>query len=291
MKKLYLLTLCLLICLGGYSQVKRKKQPSFSNQGKQKDKFLEKQWWLGFKGGVNFSGAVVEKSYAVISPTNYTVSQTKKTYDNYSTVGSQATVEITFAYKGFSFSLQPTYRHSSFVYSTESSWSEDGVPMLELEYDQEQQIDYAEIPLLIKYDITSTRLRPYVQVGAYYAILLNANKSIGVSGIDYASGGENTFTEPDIIVGAEDLFAKYNWGLMAGAGANYHVGNIRLSLDFIYRKGMSLVNSTENRYGNDRLSGAGDVMDDIKLNNFSVSLGCLFPLRFLTSGFQSIDRP
>lgn len=291
MKKLYLLLLCLLISLGGYSQAKRKKQPSFSNQGRQKDTFLEKQWWLGFKGGVNFSGVVVEKSYAVTSPTNYPSSQTKKTYDNYSTVGSQATVEITFTYKGFSFSLQPTYRHSSFVYSTESAWDEDGVPMLELNYEQEQQIDYAEIPLLVKYDITSTRLRPYVQVGAYYAILLNANKSIGISGIDYASGGENTFTEPDIIVGAEDLFAKYNWGLMAGAGVNYHVGNIRLNLDLVYRKGMSLINSTENRYANDRLSGAGDVMDDLKMNNFSVSLGCLFPLRFLTSGFQSIDRP
>ncbi len=291
MKRLYLLTFCLLICLPGYSQAKRKKPASFSTQGKQKDTFLEKQWWLGFKGGINFSGMVVDKSYAVIAPTNYTSSQTKKKYDNYSTVGSQATVEITFTFKGFSFSLQPTYRHSSFVYTTASAWYEDDVPMLELNYDQEQQIDYAEMPLLVKYDITNTKLRPYVQVGAYYAILLNANKAISVSGVDYASGGENKFTEPDIIVGAEDLFAKYNWGLMAGAGVNYHVGNIRVNLDLLYRKGMSLVNSTENRYSNDRLTGTGDVMDDIKMNNFSVSLGCLFPLRFLTSGFTSLDRP
>lgn len=291
MKRLYLLTLCLLICLSGYSQAKRKKQPSFSNQTRQKDTFLEKQWWLGFKGGINFSGVVVDKSYAVTAPTNYEPTQTKKQYDNYSTVGSHATVEITFYFKGFNFSLQPTYRHSSFVYSTKSSWDEDGVPMLELNYNQEQQLDYAEIPLLVKYDITNTKLRPYVQVGAYYAILLNANKAIEISGVDYASGGANTFTEPDIIVGAEDLFAKYHWGLMAGAGVNYHVGNIRLNLDLTYRKGMSLVNSTENRYGNDRLVGAGDVMDDLKMNNFSISLGCLFPLRFLTSGFTSLDRP
>lgn len=291
MKRLYLLTLCLLLCLTCLSQPKRKKPSSFNSQGAQKDKFLEKQWWLGFKGGVNFSGVVVDKSYAVISPTNYSTSQTKKTYDNYSTVGSQATVEVTFYFKGFSFSLQPTYRHSSFVYTTEAAWFEDDVPMLELNYDQEQQIDYAEIPFLVKYDITNTKLRPYVQVGAYYAILLNANKAVGISGIDYASGGENEFTEPDIIVGAEDLFAKYNWGLMAGAGVNYHVGNIRLNLDLVYRKGMSLINSTENRYGNDRLSGAGDVMDDLKMNNFSISFGCLFPLRFLTSGFTSLDRP
>lgn len=291
MKRLYLLTLCMFLFLSCFSQAKRKKTPSYNAQSKQKDTFLEKQWWLGFKGGINFSGVVVDKTYAVVSPTNYPASQTKKTYDNYSTVGSQATVEVTFYFKGFSFSLQPTYRHSSFVYQTQSSWGENGNPMLELTYDQEQQIDYAEIPFLVKYDITNAKLRPYVQVGAYYAILLNADKSIKVSGIDYASGGENPFKEPDIIVGAEDLFAKYNWGLMAGAGVNYHVGNIRLNLDFMYRKGMSLMNSTENRYNNDRLAGAGDVMDDIKMNNISISVGCLFPLRFLTSGFQSLDRP
>ena len=163
--------------------------------------------------------------------------------------------------------------------------------MLILNYEQEQQIDYAEIPFLLKYDVIGTKVRPYVQVGAYYNILLNANKAVAVSGIDYASGGENRFTEPEIIVGAEDLFARYSWGLMAGAGVNYNVGNIRLNLDLVYRKGMSLANSTENRYSDERLSGAGDVMDDFKLNNFSISLGCLFPLRFLTSGFQSLDRP
>src|SRR5687768_13170338 len=165
MKRLYLLAFCMLICLCCFSQGKRKKAPAYSTQGKQKDTFLEKQWWLGFKGGINFSGVVVDKSYSVISPTNYSSSQTKKTYDNYSTVGSQATVEVTFYFKGFSFSLQPTYRHSSFVYTTESEWFEYEEPMLELTYDQEQQIDYAEIPLLVKYDITNTKLRPYVQVG------------------------------------------------------------------------------------------------------------------------------
>jgi hypothetical protein len=291
MKRFYLLALCLLISLTSYSQVKRKKSPAFNTQGKQKNTFLEKQWWLGFKGGINFTGAVVEKSYAVISPTNFSVSQTKKTYDNYAAVGSQATVEVTFYFKGFNFSLQPTYRHSVFSYTTHAAWHEDNVPMLELNYHQDQQLDYAEFPFLIKYDIMQSKLRPYVQVGAYYTILLNANKSVELSGVDYASGAENEFTEPDIIVGADDIFAKYSWGLMAGAGVNYHVGNIRLNLDLAYRKGMSLANATEKRYSNDRLTGAGDVMDDIKLNNFSISIGCLFPLRFLTSGFQSLDRP
>jgi hypothetical protein len=54
--------------------------------------------------------------------------------------------------------------------------------------------------------------------------------------------------------------------------------------------GMSNISSTDNRYGSDRLSGVGDAMDDLTLDNISVSLGCLFPLRFLSSGFKSLDK-
>jgi hypothetical protein len=53
---------------------------------------------------------------------------------------------------------------------------------------------------------------------------------------------------------------------------------------------MSNVVSAENRYSNDRLAGVGDAMDDLDMDNLSISLGCLFPLRFLESGFKSLNR-
>ncbi|HET9053009.1 MAG TPA: outer membrane beta-barrel protein [Cyclobacteriaceae bacterium] len=290
MRKLLPLVLCLVVCsLTVYSQNNRKRKTSF-NARSANNGFLDKQWWLGFKAGVNFSKAVVDQSYGVYSPANYEPAQINKTYDDWAGVGAHATVEITFTFKQFSLSLQPTYRNSKFSYANHYEWDDAGDPQLILDYKQEQKVDWAEFPLLFKYDITTSKLRPYVQAGAYYAFLVNANKSVQISGVDYASGSENKFTEPGIIVGASDLFAKNHWGLVFGAGVNYHVGNIRLNLDFMYRKGMSLINSTENRYGDPRLTGTGDVMDDIKLNNIAVSLGCLFPMRFLSSGFQSIDR-
>jgi hypothetical protein len=58
-------------------------------------------------------------------------------------------------------------------------------------------------------------------------------------------------------------------------------------MDVTYRHGMSLANSVTNRYSDHRLTGAGDVMDDIKLNNIAVSIGALFPMRYLASGFKS----
>ena len=70
---------------------------------------------------------------------------------------------------------------------------------------------------------------------------------------------------------------------------NYNLGNIRINLDIMYRYGMSNITSTENRYSNDRLAGVGDAMDDLTMDNISISLGALFPLRFLSSGFKSSD--
>lgn len=291
MRNVYPLLICLLLCpLMASAQTNRKRKTSFNARNNAGSGFLDKQWWLGVKAGVNFSQAVVDKPYAVFSPSGAEASATQKKYDDWSGVGAHATLEVTFTLRQFSISLQPTYRNSKFAYSNRYEWNDEGNPQLILNYRQEQKVDWAEFPLLVKYDITQTRLRPYVQAGAYYAFLINANKSVGISGTDYASGSANEFTEPDISVGASNLFAKKHWGLVFGAGVNYHVGNIRLTLDIMYRKSMSLVNSAENRYADPRLAGTGDVMDDIRLNNLAVSLGCLFPLRFLSSGFQSIDR-
>jgi hypothetical protein len=58
----------------------------------------------------------------------------------------------------------------------------------------------------------------------------------------------------------------------------------------MYKYGMSNISSTENRYESDRLAGVGDALDDITLDNLSVSLGVLFPLRFLSNSFKSLDH-
>jgi hypothetical protein len=295
MKRFTVLLFCLTLVITGSAQEKKRKQSAYNKakQSKEDNKFLEKQWWLGFKAGANLSKVTVDKSYSVISPTNYEASTIGKKYENFKLIGSQATIEVSFYYKRFLISFQPTYQHSRFAYSNSFEWNSDGDEPyhVELKYKQEQKLDHAILPLLIKYDIYGNRLRPYVQVGIYSAMLINASKSVEVSGIDNAAGGENEFHTERIDVGADDLFAKYHWGLMGGAGVNYNLGNhVRLNLDVMYKYGMSNISSTENRYGNDRLSGVGDAMDDLTMDNISISLGCLFPLRFLQSTLQTLDK-
>lgn len=306
MKRLYLFILCLIVAFAAVGQEKKRKSTDAQKRNtainkqkklKEDEKFLEKQWWLGFKAGVNLSKASVDKSYSVISPTNYEAETIGKKYKEFNLIGSQATLEVSFYFKRFLISFQPTYQYSRFEYSNAFVWSAVNpetaaeTNRVELNYNQEQKLDHAILPLIIKYDIYGNRLRPYVQVGAYTAILLNATKVLTTSGIDNASGGQNEFEDEPINVGAKDLFAKSSWGLLGGVGLNYNLGNnVRLNLDILYKYGMSNIVSTENRYGSDRLSGVGDAMDDLTLDNVSISIGALFPMRFLSSGFKTLDK-
>ena len=296
MKRLTLLLLCCLLITVGMAQEKKRKKPASpaykEKKAKEDAKFLNKQWWLGLKAGPNWSKVSVEKSYSAIAPTNYEFGTSAKKYQNFDLVGSQASLEVTFYFKGFSFSFQPTYQHTRFLYTNFYSWSSptESTNHVELNLEQEQKVDHAIIPLIIKYDITGNKLRPYVQIGVYSALLINASKDVSVKGIDNAAGGVNEFTNESIIIGAKDLFAKNHWGLMGGAGVNYNLGNnVRLNVDIMYRYGMSNIVSTKNRYDSDRLSGVGDVLDDLTLDNLAISIGCLFPLRFLSSGFKTLD--
>lgn len=292
MTRLLLAVLLLSVTVGASGQ--QKKKGSFNNRTKaEKNKFLDKQWWLGFKAGANLSDAIPERRYTIVTPTNYNASATDKTYKAYSMTGAQVTLEVTFFFKNFSISTQPTYRHSRFSYFNQFNWTntENAAERLELRFDQEQQIDYVDFPLLAKYeiDIASNEFTPFVYGGAFYSLLIDANKSVVESGTDYASGGTNAFKNEAVIVGAKDLFQNY-WGLMAGAGLNYNLGNVRLVLDIAYRHGMSNIANPKTRFSNDRLSGIGDAQDDLLLRNITFSAGCLFPLRFLSSDFRSVDK-
>ena len=255
-------------------------------------KFLEKQWWLGLKAGTNLAKTNVTTTYSALSPINYDAAETQKQYEDFEQFGSQVALEVTFYFKQLSLSLQPTYRTAQFAYTNAYEWTdpENAANTLTLNYRQHQNVDHLVIPLLVKFDLTATKLRPYLQAGAFAAVLINADKSVIISGTDYASGGEIEFINEPIIVGAKDLFASVYYGLTGGAGLNYHQGNVRLNLDIMYQYGMTNIVSPSERYGNERLSGVGDVMDDMTMDNIVISLGCLFPLRFLGNAYKSLDK-
>ena len=287
-------SLLLLVSTESYGQFgKGNKQKGYSAKRPSKTStFLETQWWLGIKTGINLSEAVPETRYAIYSPINYNGDALEKTYNSFKKVGMQAGIEVTFYHKGFSFSLQPNFRRQRFDYENKYAWSNPEIEdqTLELNYKQEVNLDYIEFPLYIKYDIIkNAKLRPFIQVGGYYGILSGAEKIIEVSGTDQASGGTNEFDIEAMHVGSDELFLKSSAGVLGGAGVNYDLWKIRVAFDVVYRYGLHNISNAKNRYSNNSLSGLGDTMDDISLNNLSFNLGFLFPLRFISKNFNAVE--
>jgi hypothetical protein len=291
MRYVYLLIPLLLLNSALFAQQKkRNKSANTLAAQKKSESFLDKQFWLGFKAGANITNPNIKNSFQVVQATNYL--HKEKKYDSYSVFGSQAGLEITFYIKGFSVSLQPTYSRVGYAHQSVFNWFDPNntTNSVTLTYAQQHRLEYFEWPLLVKYDLTRSKLRPFVQGGFYYARLIDANTSLKISGVDLASGGINEFADETLFVGSKDIFAKNVWGVSAGVGVHYHLGNVRLVLDANYRIGMSLANKTENRYQNDRLSGIGETPDNLMLNNIVVSAGCVFPMRYLSTSLKALDR-
>ena len=295
MKRTLLLSLLLTIVVTtGFGQTRKRKPGAYNHSANKNTAFLHKQWWIGLKAGANVANATVDKSYAILSPVDYTPDGVIKKYDKFKLWGKQIGIEATFYFKGFSISVQPTYQQTRFQYSNQYEWTDNPDEATSpyhviLKYQQEQNLEHLIVPVILKYEIVGMKLSPYIQAGGFAGYLLDANKTVTTTGVDFASGGKSKFTNEPVIVGARDLFAKVHYGALAGAGVNYTVGNIRLNFDVQYRMALTNITSSENRYANDRLSGIGDAMDDLTMQNISVSLGALFPLRFLSSGFKSLD--
>lgn len=292
---LFCCALLLITITDGRAQLNRKSGKRNNYTAKRPSKassFLDTQWWLGLKTGVNLTDPVSEAPYAVFSPINYSESKLNKKYNSYNKIGMQAGIEVTFYHKGISFSLQPNFRRLRFEYLNDYQWINPEVTGQELilNYTQEVSLDYIDIPFYLKYDILrNAKIRPFIELGAYYGILAGAEKSLSVKGQDKASGGTNEFEGESLNVGADELFIKSSAGVLGGAGINYDLWKIRVSLDVVYRYGLHNVSNAKNRYAHNSLSGMGDTMDDVALNNISVNLGFLFPLRFISKNFNAVE--
>jgi hypothetical protein len=111
--------------------------------------------------------------------------------------------------------------------------------------------------------------------------LNNAFKLTSITVKDQASGGTNEYMSEEISTGAKDLFIRSNMGWVAGVGVSVPIGNARIALDVNYIRNTHNITSVKNRYSNERLTGSGDVLDNLKLRNISASISVLIPLRFV----------
>ncbi len=261
----------------------QKKRPS-------KDTFLDTQWYLGFFGGANLSKANPTASFFGYAPLNYNEGKIEKKYDNYTKPGFQAGLVFMFYAKGFTFGLKPGIHNYAFEYSRSANWAEstNADNALEIKYQHTTNFNYFEIPLSVQYDIIKGKIRPFVGIGGYYGLLLNANATIERSGTDSASGSTGSFTNQSKTIGITDLFIKSSLGVSGFVGVSYDPGNIRITMDIGYKYGLNNITNTQNRYLNNELSAIGDATDDLQLQNLYLSFGFVFPLKFISKNFNSV---
>jgi hypothetical protein len=270
---------------------------SFSNafaQGKNKslvykNSFLSTQGYLGFFAGGNLSSGNVINSFAGYAPLNYAVTEIEKSYSNFSKFGGQAGLVFLFSTNGITFGLKPGIHSYTIEHSTSASWQESSNPdnSLQVNYNHATHFNYVEFPFSVQYDLLREQIRPYVGLGAYYGILLNATRTIERSGTDSASGSAGGFTNQPKTIGVKDLYISSSLGLMGFIGASYDPGNIRITLDLGYKYGLNNITNTENRYLNNDLAAIGEAADDIQLHNLYLSLGFVFPLKFISKNYNS----
>jgi hypothetical protein len=256
-----------------------------------KDPFLSTQWYLGFFAGGNLSSGKPTTSYYGYAPVNYSQTDSEKTYGGFSKLGGQGGLVFMFYTNGITIGFKPGIHSYTIEHATSTSWTDSADPdnSLQVSYNHESHFNYVEFPLSVQYDLVRGRIRPYVGIGGYYSILLDATRTIERSGTDSASGSAGSFTNQPKTIGVKDLYISSSLGLMGFIGASYDPGNIRITLDLGYKYGLNNITNTENRYLNNELTAIGEAADDIQLHNLYLSLGFVFPLKFISKNYNSFN--
>lgn len=259
------------------------------------DPFRNTQAFVGLWAGSNFSSVHVLEHYSefVSLEINENVLQDEKEYsalvDN---PAFQMGLSMAFSFnKSLTVAFNPGFRQLSYSYRSEFVWNDPENPLnyLENKYTHQQDLFYLSLPLLVRYSPLHKKFSPYLQAGAFYDRMLNAKKSVRTDGLDLASGGQITFSNVAQSSDISPLFVKTHVGITAGAGFTYNLGTVMLFMDGQYRYGLHNVSSAARRYSASRdLPGFGNVMDDLTLQNIEISLGCYFPLKFLTKDFSPV---
>lgn len=263
------------------------------NQKKRKSKVATgnsdiNQWWIGVRGGVNFSNAIPQNSYSVFSFTqDHSVGDNEKKYNSYTLPGLQFGFSAGYEFiRGLSVNILPSYSSYRFSYENSFRWydSENPEKQVSTSYNYETRLQYIDLPLTFKYELMTGRFKPYIQAGAYYSFLTDAVKKVQSTGIDQASGSDSEINVTELSVGIEERIKKANYGIIGGAGFTYNVGNARIGLEVNYHYGLqNLDNGGLKFQDNQLITGTYDVPDDFSLNNLDLSIQIIIPLKFITS--------
>ena len=287
-KVIFIFTIALIVLMNTNMQAQIFEKKKGKPKGRVSDDFLKTQWWLGLRGGINYTNVTPINSFSGFNPINYDVESLEKDYKRFENPGFQIGLDITFYHAGFSIASFPTFFIHNLTYDSDRVWSGNSeFDRYEVSYAVDQSVTFIDLPIAVKYDILQNKVRPFVMAGGFYSFKFAANKSVNIRETDYASGSPQSYDRATINLNNPQEFNN-NWGILGGLGVSFDFWNIRTILDLQYRHSfMSIVNPAE-RFKESEFSSFGELQDDYSLQNYSASISFVFPLRYIDTQFKSL---
>lgn len=276
------LLLTLLLCASVTVSAQR------SKQGPPREKsFLDTQWWLGIRLGTALTAPNVNTQRYTFSPIDYELADSDKAYEGLGNPGLLVGLDIIFYHRGFSLGIQPAYKQLKYVYTQSQNWlrSDESVA-LNNSFTVNQELHLMELPLMLKYDLIQFgKVRPFLQGGIQYSVVMDADRSAAVMQQDFISDPPQNYSLNDINSSNRNAFQSF-YGLIAGLGVNLDYLNIRTTLEVNYQMGMQSVISRDANNLSNELAAYGDAYDELNLNQIYFSTSFVFPLRYIDNTFS-----
>ncbi|WP_185152636.1 porin family protein [Fulvivirga aurantia] len=220
---------------------------------------------IGAKAGGNATFVDVEK--------NYSLSNTASSTGTYrSKVGYQVglTLDVPLS-KKFSIATELNLIANTYEYTKKQ------LQFSSLLYTEEQM--WGELPLFVRYNFGSSKLKYYVQVGGAVSYLLSAEANVERTDSVNIEVGNRSVSGPSIDLTPQR--ESLNYSIVGGFGLKMKdvLGNGYLLFDVRYSHGLPNVVNTDARYNNNELQYQYLYVDnDYSIKNAFVSLGYYIPI-------------
>lgn len=250
--------------------------------------FLKTQWWLGLKSGVTLTNPNPRDAASSIEPIDYDISELDKSYDGIvDHSGMFIGLDFGLYHKGFTLNLEPNFKQLTYGYSTNFNWiGEEPEQTFNTVFTSRQKLNLIEIPTTLTVDLISKKkVRPFVGGGIAYSFIIGTEKDNTLTHTDNTSGSPRTQTGEQFVITNSDQFKGF-FSYHFGGGIGFDYFNIKTIIDVFYHRSLTKVNNTNNRFDVNELTTIGDISDDIKLDHLSISIGFVFPMRYLEKPFQ-----
>jgi hypothetical protein len=247
-------------------------------------------FFVGLKGGVNFSMVIPTQRFSVLqSVTGTDASHGDKDYAFlFRNTGCQyGFIGMLKINRSLSLSLEPSFGNYAFHYSTRSAWinASDPSDRIEITSCFTDKLRYFEIPLEIRYEIGGRQIRPFLAAGLFYGKLTNATGKAKLTTSQYLDGIEIAFDHSESAVDISKNYINTRLAVYPGVGFMVNLDYAVLFTEAAYYISLHNIVNESARFSNQQSVGGNyNVPDNLMFDNLVINLGILFNINRFDQG-------